>query len=89
MQQTYTDKCRQCGKAVRVEVREGDGVWTVFCCPGHAYAWQDPRTEDEIIEQTSGWGMPYDRCQWCRCTLKSGYHADDCPVRAVARAGRG
>jgi len=80
--------CRQCGVAVQVEVRDGDGVWTVFCCPEHAWDWQDARTEEQIIEETSGWKMPYDRCQWCRCTLKSGYHDRGCPVRDVAKARR-
>ena len=77
-------KCTQCGKGVQVDVREGDGVWTVFCCPEHAHEWQEPLTEDEIIAKTSGPGMPYDRCQWCGCTLKSGYHDRGCPVRDVA-----
>ena len=77
-------RCQQCGTAVQVRVRDGDGVWTVFCSPEHAHAWQEPRSEDEIIAQTNGPGMPYDRCQWCACTLKSGWHGQECPVRAVS-----
>lgn len=77
-------KCEQCGAAVVVGTRDGDGVWTVFCSPEHAHEWQEPRSERQIIEDTSGPGMPYDRCQWCACTLKSGWHDVGCPVRDVA-----
>ena len=74
--------CHVCGKSIRVQTRgDGDGIWTVFCSPKEAYQWQVARDEKQIIEETSGFGMPYDRCQWCGCTLKSGYHEDNCPVR--------
>lgn len=76
--------CHVCKARVELQAHDGDCVWTVFCSPEEAYAWQSARTEDEIIEQTSGPGMPYDRCQWCGCTLKSGYHNNDCPVRLLA-----
>ena len=74
-------KCYVCKSSIEVATREGDGVWTVFCSPKEAYEWQRPLTEDEIIA-ISGPGMPYDRCQWCHCTLKSGYHESNCPVTA-------
>jgi hypothetical protein len=81
-------RCQQCGKGVIVPVRDGDNVWTAFCSPEHAHQWQEARTEDEIIEQASSWGGRPDRCQWCACTLKSGYHDEGCPVRAVAVAAQ-
>ena len=77
--------CHVCKVEVRLQLRDGDRVWTVFCSPEEAHAWQAPRTEEQIIEETSGPGMPYDRCQWCGCTLKSGYHNEGCPVRALPR----
>jgi len=77
-------RCHVCKSSVQIRTREGDGVWAVFCTPKEAYDWQQPLTEDEIIAQTSGPGMPYDRCQWCHCTLKSGYHENGCQVRAYA-----
>jgi len=77
-------KCKVCGVAVDLDLTEGDGVWTVFCSPQHAHEWQGPRSEDQIIAETSGWGMPYDRCQWCSCTLKGGWHDKGCPVREYA-----
>jgi len=76
-------KCEECGKLVVLD-SPGDNVWTVFCSPEHAYKWQSDRTEEEIIEHAGKWA-PYDRCQWCGCTLKSGYH-EDCPVRELQNA---
>lgn len=77
-------KCHVCKKTILVDVRgDGDGIWTVFCTPEELLQWQKPRTEKQIIEETSGPGMPYDRCQWCGCTLKSGYHETGCPVRKL------
>lgn len=73
--------CKLCHTPFDVETRDGDGIRTVFCCSDHALEWQEPRTEEEIIAETAGAGMPYDRCQWCRCTLKSGYHEPHCAVR--------
>lgn len=78
-------RCHVCKKKVRLHLRDGDGVWTVFCSPEEAHTWQSKRTEKQIIEETSGVGMPYDRCQWCGCTLKSGYHEEDCPVRTLQK----
>lgn len=76
--------CHVCKKEIKVKTRgDKDGIWTVFCSPEEAYAWQNQRTEEEIIDETSGYKMPFDRCQWCSCTLKSGYHEEDCPVRAI------
>lgn len=83
--QLTTFSCKVCKKKVEVRTREGDDIWTVFCSPEHMREWQEPLTETQIIDETSGVGMPYDRCQWCGCTLKSGYHNDDCPVRALAK----
>lgn len=78
--------CKFCRVPVHLNLVDGDGVWTAFCCPEHAHMWQAPLSEEEIIKDTSGHGMPYDRCQWCGCTLKSGYHEENCPVRAVANS---
>ena len=48
--------------------------------------WQASKTERDIIRHQFGdkrpWS-PYDRCQWCHCTLKSGYHEESCPVRPL------
>ena len=80
-------KCHACGKQILVDVfGDGDGIWTVFCTPEELWQWQKPRTEQQIIDETSGPGMPYNRCQWCRCTLKSGYHETGCPVRALTES---
>lgn len=76
-------RCKLCGISIVVRVRDGDQVFTGFCTPEHAYEWQRPLTELQIIEETSGFGMPYHRCQWCGCTLKSGYHEKGCLVRTV------
>jgi hypothetical protein len=76
-------QCKECGATVELEgLRDHDGVWIVFCTPQHAANWQASRTEQAIVCQTSGRG-PYDRCQWCGTTLKSGYHDDNCPVRPL------
>lgn len=75
--------CALCKKSLEILACDGDGVWTAFCSPEHAHEWQSTRDEKQIIEETSGIGMPYDRCQWCGCTLKSGYHKDECPVRKL------
>ena len=58
---------------------------THFCSAKCLYEWQEPLTEDEIIRQTGGCYQPYARCQWCACTLKSGYHDTGCPVRDYAK----
>lgn len=78
--------CEECGTSVEVETHEGDGVWTAFCSPEHCAKWQSERSEEDIIRHQFGDQMPwaqYDRCQWCKATLKSGYHEDWCVVRDV------
>lgn len=77
-------KCAECGYGFKIKVTHKD-IWTAFCCPVHSAKWSSERTEEQIIKHQFGdnkpWG-PWDRCQWCHCTLKSGYHEESCPVRA-------
>ena len=86
MQEIYDDRCTHCGN--EVQVRKERGIATVFCSPEHAHAWQAPRSEAQILAETGIPGNPYDRCQWCKCTLKGGWHDKTCPVRAVAVTAR-
>ncbi len=78
-------RCAECGERFEIRITHND-VWTAFCTPEHAAKWQAGKTEQDIIKHQFGdtrpWS-PFDRCQWCHCTLKSGYHEDDCPVRKV------
>jgi hypothetical protein len=79
-----TMKCAECGAKVEFKSDPGPNVWTAFCSAEHCAKWQSERTEEEILRHQYGncppWS-PYDRCQWCRATLKSGYHEGSCPVR--------
>lgn len=70
--------CAQCNATIKDP--GGWRVWTTFCSPEHLVAWQDARTEEEIITQASGLEGD-DVCQWCRSPLRSGYHESTCPVR--------
>jgi len=78
-------RCAECEKGFKISLTH-DNIWTAFCCPEHAAKWQSGRTEADIIRHQFGdhkpWS-PYDRCQWCHCTLKSGYHEEGCAVREI------
>ena len=78
---TNTNMCAHCHKWIGADPG-GRRVWTVFCSPEHCRAWQDARTEAEIIKVASGL-EGNDVCQWCRSALRSGWHDDRCPVRAL------
>lgn len=80
---TSANHCAQCGASLRDP--GGRRVWTVFCSPEHALAWQEARTEKQIEAQASGL-EGNDVCQWCRSPLRSGYHETGCPVRALVEA---